>query len=74
MPEFLKLSTPQEAINILLHTLQERKPNFETISTILAMGRVIGKKVLAPHPLPEFPHIPDKQICCLPWPPGTETF
>jgi molybdopterin molybdotransferase len=55
MPEFLKLSTPQEAINILLHTLQERKPNFETISTILAMGRVIGKKVLAPHPLPEFP-------------------
>ena len=55
MPEFLKLSTPQEAIKILLHTLQDREPNTETINTILAMGRVIGENVISPHPLPEFP-------------------
>lgn len=54
MPEFLKLSSPREAIKILLYTLQDREPNTETINTILAIGRVMGENVISPHPLPDF--------------------
>ena len=55
MSEFLKLSSPQDAIKVLLHTLQDREPNNESIETVLASGRIVGEKVIAPHPLPEFP-------------------
>lgn len=55
MPEFLRLSSPSEALQTLLRSLPDRKPAAETIDTRLALGRVLAADVRAPHPLPEFP-------------------
>lgn len=54
MPEFLKLTPPDEARRIWLEAL-ELKPAGEMIPTPLALGRVTAQAVIAPHPLPSFP-------------------
>ena len=54
MPEFLQLLPPQEALQLLLDTLQPQ-PKAEEIETASALGRVILTPVTAPHPLPSFP-------------------
>ena len=55
MPEFLKLTPPEEALHILLSNLQIRKPETEILDTRLSLGRVTGEDIVAGHPLPEFP-------------------
>ena len=55
MPEFLRLSPPMQALQILLDSLPEMKPADEAIGSIDALGRVLAADVRAPHSLPEFP-------------------
>jgi molybdopterin molybdotransferase len=55
MPEFLRLSSPSEALQTLLRALPNREPASEVIDTTKALGRVTCGDVRAPHPLPEFP-------------------
>ncbi len=55
MPEFLRLSTPAEALQTLLAALPDPKPAAENIETRFALGRVLTEDLRAPHPLPEFP-------------------
>ncbi len=55
MPEFLRLSLPTEALQMLLHALPDREPASETIGTANALGRILAADVRAPHPMPEFP-------------------
>ncbi len=55
MPEFLTLLTPQEARQKMIEALSSQiMLKVETISTTEALGRVSGKEVRAPHPLPMF--------------------
>lgn len=54
MPEFLRLSSPNEALKILLDTLGNQLPTIELIETSQSLGRVLAKDVIAPHPLPDF--------------------
>ncbi len=54
MSEFLRLSTPTEALNLLLNSLPAFKPGEELINTIDALGRITAVDVHAPHSLPEF--------------------
>ncbi len=55
MSEFLRLSPPIEALQMLLHALPIREPDTEMIDTTNALGRETSENVRAPHPLPEFP-------------------
>lgn len=55
MPEFLHLSPPVEAINILLQSLPENPPAIEKVETQNALGRILAEDLTAPFPLPEFP-------------------
>ena len=55
MPEFLHLTPPREALDILLSNLEIRKPDTENLDTRLSLGRVTGEEIIAGHPLPEFP-------------------
>ncbi len=54
MPEFLRLSPPAEALQILLSALPDGERATEILDTIHALGRVLAVDLLAPHPLPEF--------------------
>ncbi len=54
MPEFLRLSTPSEALKVLIDTLGDRIPATELVDTAQSLGRVLAVDVIAPHPLPEF--------------------
>jgi molybdopterin molybdotransferase len=54
MSEFLRLSPPTEALQILFRALPIREPDTEMIDTTNALGREISEDVRAPHPLPEF--------------------
>ncbi|RCK74368.1 MAG: Molybdopterin biosynthesis protein MoeA [Anaerolineae bacterium] len=55
MPEFLTLLTPREARRKILEALAFHSPlALETIPTQEAVGRVSGREVRAPHPLPMF--------------------
>ncbi len=51
--EFLKLTSPDEALKRLLANLSVH-PVSEKVATAQALGRVTALPVLAPHPLPEF--------------------
>jgi molybdopterin molybdotransferase len=53
MPEFLNLTPPDEALELLLSQIPVN-PIPEGVSTDLALGRVTATPVLAPHPLPDF--------------------
>lgn len=53
MNEFLNLTPPGEALELLLAHLPVN-PIPEEVKTELALGRVTASPVLAPHPLPEF--------------------
>jgi molybdopterin molybdotransferase len=55
MPEFLRLSSPTDALQQLLRALPEQQPATELIETRRALGRILAEDVCAPHPLPEFP-------------------
>jgi molybdopterin molybdotransferase len=55
MPEFLRLSSPSEALQTLLRSLPNPKPAAETVDTRRALGRILAVEVRAPHPLPQFP-------------------
>ena len=54
MPEFLKLTPPDEALRKLLDNLPA-EPQSEEIDTESALGRVTFSPVIAPYPLPSFP-------------------
>jgi molybdopterin molybdotransferase len=54
MPEFLRLSAPDEALHILLRALPQRKPSVDEVDTASSLGRVTAENICAPHPLPEF--------------------
>jgi len=55
MPEFLTLLTPQEARQKIFEALSLPRPlMLETIPTPASLGRVSGRDVYAPHPLPMF--------------------
>src|SRR5512137_1348802 len=55
MPEFLKLVSPQEALNLLIHSIPFKEVTGEWIETILALDRLTAEDILAPYPLPSFP-------------------
>jgi len=54
MPEFLTLLPPDAARALLLSHLPGLVLDSETVDVPLALGRVLAKDVIAPHPLPEF--------------------
>jgi molybdopterin molybdotransferase len=54
MPEFLKLTPIQQALQTLLSQVQSRTGE-EHISTINALGRLTSRAVFSPIPLPPFP-------------------
>ena len=53
MPEFLRLLSPQDALNRLMAHLAPKSQS-EWVETIHALGRVTTSPVLAPHALPSF--------------------
>jgi molybdopterin molybdotransferase len=53
MPEFLRLSTPDQALQALLVSLTTCLPS-EQVATTHALGRVTAQAVVAPHALPPF--------------------
>ena len=56
MPEFLRLTSPAEALTRWLSALPDnRKPEIEHSVTAEALGRVLAEDIVAPHPLPAFP-------------------
>jgi molybdopterin molybdotransferase len=55
MPEFLTLLPPDEARALLLSHLAGPLPDFETMDSLQALGRISAQDIYAPHPLPEFP-------------------
>jgi molybdopterin molybdotransferase len=55
MPEFLRLSPPTKALQMLMEAMPDRDPATEMLKTSCALGRVAAVAVHAPHPLPEFP-------------------
>ncbi|MBN1147863.1 MAG: molybdopterin molybdenumtransferase MoeA [Anaerolineales bacterium] len=54
MPEFLKLSPPDQALVLLLKNLPQRVQP-EEVNAADALGRVTSAPVVAPYPLPSFP-------------------
>ena len=54
MPEFLRLVSPGDALEIFLRTLPDPQPAAEWIDTLDALGRVTTEPIVAPHPLPAF--------------------
>ena len=56
MPEFLRLTSPGEALRRWFHAFPS-SPSVgkERIATESALGRVLAETVTAPHPLPSFP-------------------
>jgi molybdopterin molybdotransferase len=54
MPEFLKLTPPDEALRQLLENVSVNL-QAEEIETVSALGRVTFSPVIAPYPLPSFP-------------------
>ena len=55
MPEFLTLLSPTEALTRWLPAFGETVCESEEIETILALGRVTSRPVVADRPLPDFP-------------------
>jgi molybdopterin molybdotransferase len=55
MPEFLRLITPEEALQRWLKALPPIEPRVEEIATASALGRVLAQDLSAPEPLPPFP-------------------
>lgn len=55
MPEFLQLSPPAEALEVLLDCLPRLQVKTESIDTKNSLGRIICENIIARHPLPEFP-------------------
>lgn len=53
MPEFLKLTAPDQALAIWLDNLKVNVP-FEKIYTADGLGRILAENASAPHALPEF--------------------
>lgn len=54
MPEFLTLKPPKDALSLWLDKMPASIIS-EQIASNLALNRVTSEKILAPHPLPEFP-------------------
>ena len=54
MPEFLKLSPPAAALELLLHSLPDQEPASESVEVLQALGRVTAADVHAKQPLPSF--------------------
>ncbi len=55
MPEFLKLVSPPQALELLLNSLPEQEPAKELVESLQALGRVTAAEIKAPQPLPAFP-------------------
>jgi molybdopterin molybdotransferase len=53
MPEFLKLVTPENALEILFHTISP-KIKVETVHTQFAVGRILAENIKSPQDLPDF--------------------
>lgn len=53
MPEFLRLQSPKEALDLLLTHLDDQ-PRAELVETDQALGRITAAQILAPHSLPTF--------------------
>ena len=53
MPEFLKLTSPEEALNTFLDSVPG-SPEAERVRTEQSLGRVLVKDIVAPTPLPPF--------------------
>jgi molybdopterin molybdotransferase len=54
MPEFLKLTPPHEALNLMLQTLANRESEDEIVDVLDAVGRITAEEIRAPHALPTF--------------------
>lgn len=54
MNEFLRLSSPSDALNSFFDQIHAISLPIDTIRTEEAMGRVVAVDVLASHPMPEF--------------------
>ncbi len=55
MPQFLKLSSPVDALKIFLEGIPKTARKTELIDTFHSLNRVLGADLTAPFPLPEFP-------------------
>jgi molybdopterin molybdotransferase len=54
MPEFLKLTPPEQALEVFLKHLPPAQPRTETIDTADALGRVLMQDITSPETLPAF--------------------
>ncbi len=54
MPEFLKLTPPDEALDIFFQNLPSAHPKRERVETVNALGRVLAEDVSSPETLPAF--------------------
>lgn len=54
MPEFLKLLTPQNALNLWFENIPFSFPKYEEIKTTDGLGRVTAEDIKALHPMPSF--------------------
>lgn len=54
MPEFLKLTPPDEALKTFLDHLPPARPQSGSIATVEARGRVLTEDILSPETLPAF--------------------
>ncbi|MDX9865941.1 MAG: molybdopterin-binding protein, partial [Anaerolineaceae bacterium] len=54
MPEFLKLTPPDEALDIFFRNMPTAHPKRERIETANALGRVLAEDVFSPETLPAF--------------------
>ena len=54
MPEFLKLVSPDDALNCWIDNFPPGKPEVEKVQTAGLYGRVTAEDILSPHPLPTF--------------------
>ena len=54
MPQFLKLTSPDEALQVFFEQLPAVKPQAERIKTIDGLGRVLAQNVTSPETLPAF--------------------
>ena len=54
MPEFLKLTPPDEALHIFFENMPPAHAKLERITTASALGRVLGEDVFSPETLPAF--------------------
>jgi len=55
MPEFLKLTSPKDALNMVINKLPIKEPGTELIATTQCLDRILGIDVISQQPLPEFP-------------------